>query len=327
MDEETLYGDDVELSEGVTLPDAVDADGEWDDLATLDSDEDDTLEETDGGEQVAPGEVIVENTANLDTTVSVKRDERVIITVIDGEPVVTGVVGGGDNMQGDIDSALESARTIEELLAGVQELAEEADKTVAEILEMGAEAGFAAEQAKESAKQAADIAKAAAYNLSRIEDVVDQANWIGEHGTYVNQSGASFNPDKVYYTRSGTAPNYVYAVVPEPKAADIASYYVLQLDESVYNYLQTHLYYLNQNNPAIDGLYVAGGAGQYRLRLTGSRLSFVDEKGVEVAYFAADEDGFSTLYVARTVVMRSISFGKWEWFQTDTNGMAVKWKG
>ena len=43
--------------------------------------------------------------------------------------------------------------------------------------------------------------------------------------TYSLTTDVAIDPDKTYYTRSGTAPNYVYTPVDEPDVADIGTYY------------------------------------------------------------------------------------------------------
>lgn len=112
MDDD-FTGEDVEVSAGVTLDGAQDAPSDaYETVETVDPvTEEDVLDETDGGDQGDDPEVINENTATLDTTVNVVEGDRVIITLIDGEPVVTGVVGGGDNMAADVASAVEAAET------------------------------------------------------------------------------------------------------------------------------------------------------------------------------------------------------------------------
>lgn len=110
MDDD-FTGEDVEVSAGVTLDGAQDAPSDaYETVETVDPEtEEDVLDETDGGDQGDDPEVINENKATLDTTVNVVSGDRVIITLIDGEPVVTGVVGGGDNMAADVSAAGETA--------------------------------------------------------------------------------------------------------------------------------------------------------------------------------------------------------------------------
>jgi len=154
-----------------------------------------------------------------------------------------------DIAQRQADAATESARAAATAAADAQssatsaaEAASAADAKATSAGVTAAAAAGAASAAQSSAAAANANAMAAGRSLSDVERVAGTLNWIAEHGEYVNQAGQAFDPSKVYYTRSGTAPDYVYTVVAEPVAADIASYYVLRVDESIQNYIAAHLW-------------------------------------------------------------------------------------
>lgn len=96
----------------------------------------------------------------------------------------------------------------------------------------------------------AGIAKTAAdkavKDLSQVENVVGVVNWIAEHGTMTSQAGETFDSSKVYFVVDPDGDYHIgsthYSVVQNPVAEDIDSYYLLSIDESVQNYVTTHLY-------------------------------------------------------------------------------------
>ena len=137
-------------------------------------------------------------------------------------------------------------------------------------------ASTAAGNALTAAGTAQTAADGALVGLSTVEDVVGVLNWITAHGTMTSQSGGTFDPDQVYFVRAAGGDyhvgSYYYNIVPEPKAADIDTYYVLTVDESVQNYVATHvavdtegLWLIPENNatPASSGkkILIATGAG------------------------------------------------------------------
>lgn len=66
-------------------------------------------------------------------------------------------------------------------------------------------------------------------NLPSVEELPFQITGVqvtatGQY-TYSLTTDVAIDPSKTYYTRSGTAPNYVYTEVEEPDVADIGTYY------------------------------------------------------------------------------------------------------
>lgn len=57
---------------------------------------------------------------DMDTTTDVRAGETVIVTVVDGHPVVTGVVGSGDRLRTDVDVAAGAAQSAQESAANAQ---------------------------------------------------------------------------------------------------------------------------------------------------------------------------------------------------------------
>lgn len=71
--------------------------------------------------------------------------------------------------------------------------------------------------------------------------------------TYVLTSDTSIVTDKVYYTRSGSDPNYTYTAVAEPAVANIGTYY----EERNSGYVAKHTFYVKTEEAnTLANLYV-----------------------------------------------------------------------
>lgn len=127
-------------------------------------------------------------------------------------------------------------------LADVDAVAQRAQQDASAAQDAAATAQGAAEDAQDAAEAAQGIANAAQYSLAEVENVVGTLNWIAEHGTYSLTQDSAIVSGKPYYTRSGTSPDYIYTVVAEPVASELSTYYELHLDESVQNFLASHIW-------------------------------------------------------------------------------------
>lgn len=108
-----------------------------------------------------------------------------------------------------------------------------------------AAAQSSATNAYNAAVSAQSSADSALVSLATVEDVVGVLNWITAHGTMTANGSAALDPSKVYFIRDAAGDyevgSYHYSIVSEPKAADRTSYYTLSVDESVQNYVATHV--------------------------------------------------------------------------------------
>lgn len=131
--------------------------------------------------------------------------------------------------------AAEEANT---LLGGMQEAAEQAGTTLEGIYQD-------AEQAKTSAESASEYAARALGNLSTVQNVTETLNWITAHGTMTLTTDTALDPSHVYFVADPNGDYTVggnrYSVVTEPDVSDISTYYELSIDESLQNYVGTHL--------------------------------------------------------------------------------------
>lgn len=120
----------------------------------------------------------------------------------------------------------------------INNYADSVSKTVTQVLADGETAGAAAQAATEAADSAL-------YGLSTVEDVVGVLNWITAHGTMTLTSDVTVNPAHVYFVVDAGGDYVVggthYSIVSEPKDAELSTYYELTVDESVQNYVATHI--------------------------------------------------------------------------------------
>lgn len=185
------------------------------------------------------------------------------------------------NAQASADVAGQAARNAQASADSAQADATRANAAANAAVADAATARTAAESAQEDADTAMLAAQKATYGLSDVEKVVGTLNWIAEHGEYVLTTDTAVDASKVYYTRSGTSPDYVYTVVADPKASELPTYYELDLDESVQQYIAAHLwldnYGLNLSVDSANGYRIHQGtvdgtktAGMYVLDANGS---------------------------------------------------------
>ena len=100
------------------------------------------------------------------TTTDVRAGETVIVTVVDGHPVVTGVVGSGDRMRGDVDAAADAAKAAQGSADAAKKSADAAQDS----------ADRAATAASTAQTKADDAATAAATAQTKAEDAASAAS-------------------------------------------------------------------------------------------------------------------------------------------------------
>ena len=170
-----------------------------------------------------------------------------------------------------------------------------AGKTVTQILDDGETAGTAAQEAKASAQNASEYASRALGNLSTVQSVAETLTWITQHGTMALTTDVALDPTHVYFVVDAggdyTVGGVTYAIVTEPDVADIGTYYELSIDESLNNYVGTHLALTQEGLwllPATSGtnkVLIATGAGS-TYTVAGTYL--IDSSGNTAASFRTD---------------------------------------
>lgn len=219
-----------------------------------------------------------------------------------------------------------------------------------------------AESASDAADNAAEYAARALGNLSTVQSVVETLTWITQHGTMTLTSDVALDPTHVYfevdaggdYTVGGTT----YAIVTEPDVAEIGTYYELSIDESLNNYVATHLaldsdgLWLQADAvdsklllSAVDGLVIYGQNGP--LAKYGTDAVIGDANGFhitisptnrEIGFWIGDENittnkvayvSENKLYITQSVVLQQMDvgttvndggLGQWSWKVHEVSG-------
>lgn len=158
-----------------------------------------------------------------------------------------------------------------------------------------ASAQTSANNAQTSANNAAEYASRALGGLSTVQSVAETLTWITQHGTMALTTDVALDPTHVYFVLDPagdyTVGGNTYAIVTEPNVNDIGTYYELTIDESLNNYVGTHLALTNEGLwllPASSGtnkVLVATGAGT---TYTTAGTYIIDSGGATVASFRSD---------------------------------------
>ena len=129
----------------------------------------------------------------------------------------------------------------------------------AEAASAASQAQTSADSAQASAENANEYAARALGNLSTVQSVTETLNWITQHGTMTRTTDTALDPTHVYFVQDSDGDyvvgNVHYSIVTEPKLADISTYYELSIDESLNNYVATHLAVTS------EGLWIIPDAG------------------------------------------------------------------
>lgn len=156
------------------------------------------------------------------------------------------------------------------------------------------QAAKAAESAQASAENASEYASRALVNLSTVQSVVETLAWITEHGTMTQTTDTEIDQTHVYFVVDAEGDYVVgsthYSVVTEPRVEDIATYYELSIDESLNNYVATHLAVTN------EGLWILPATTGYKILIaTGNGTTYtaagtyiIDASGATVARFGSN---------------------------------------
>lgn len=174
------------------------------------------------------------------------------------------------------------------------------------------DAQTAAGRAQTAAENASDYAARALGNLSTVQSVAETLTWITAHGTMALTTDVALDPTHVYFVLDPagdyTVGGQKYAIVTEPDVADIATYYELTIDESLNNYVGTHLAVDGEGLwllPAASGtnkVLIATGAGS---TYTTAGTYIIDALGNTAASFRADGATMS----AQGVLIAHLGYG------------------
>ena len=173
-----------------------------------------------------------------------------------------------------------------------QETAEQAVDDAGRAKEAADSAEKSAESAQTSADNANQYASRALGGLSTVQSVVETLNWITEHGTMTLTTDTALDPTHVYFVVDPSGDYVVgsthYSIVSEPDADDLSTYYVLSIDESLQNYVGTHLALTS------EGLWLLPETSNYKVLIatgqgetyTMAGMYVVDDVGNIVAVYS-----------------------------------------
>ena len=148
-----------------------------------------------------------------------------------------------------------------------------ADSAVADA----AIANAAAASAKADARTANGAANSAIAGLSVVEDVAGTVTWLADHGTYTPTADTAIDPNKTYWTPD--ADTGAYSAVASPSESGLSGYYELSLDETVTQYVASHLALTD------DGLHLTADGAAGRLLLSPQGVTLYGADGKTVATF------------------------------------------
>ena len=150
-----------------------------------------------------------------------------------------------DNAQSSASVAAEAAGKAQLSAGTAQAMADSASDAAQAARDSADSAQESADDAQASASNASEYAARALGNLSTVESVTETLNWITAHGTMTLTTDTALDPTHVYFVQDNNGDYTVggtkYAVVTEPDVADIATYYELSINQSLNNYVATHL--------------------------------------------------------------------------------------
>lgn len=221
--------------------------------------------------------------------------------------------------------------------------------------------------AQTAANSASTYANTALDQLGIVENVVGVLELLQNHGDYSLTPDTEVTPNKWYFTRTGTAPNYVYQVVQNPTGdPSVQGWYELTgIDEAIQNYVSSQLVVDDSGLwlktagmqtkvllSATDGVVLYGTDGRvigkygetaqigdasgFHIEMNGTELGFY-QGSRKVAYISNNQ-----LYITQSVVLQQMDLGtpvnagglgQWTWKvhpngQTPSrNNLNLKWIG
>ena len=258
-------------------------------------------------------------TQPYDTTATVKRIEDGVAWVqipggVDETPVkLTVNAEAGDTVQVRVSGGTAflvgnstAPPTDDKTANAAKQVAVDARKVAGTAVEDAERSKKAADSAQQSANNANKYASQALSGLSTVQSVAETLTWITQHGTMTLTTDTEIDPTHVYFVQD-TEGDYVvgnvhYSVVAEPKAADLATYYVLSIDESLNNYVATHLALTSEGLWVVPdangykvlvstgvsdaykdaGIYIMGSGGEVVARFLTSRTTLTSDGGLPV---------------------------------------------
>lgn len=178
-------------------------------------------------------------------TINCNKGDTVQIRVSGGNAWITGNATAPPTDDAKANIAYNYAETAIYDAERAKQSADNAEQQAVRAKQSADRAEASATSALTSAQNAQQSADSALVSLATVEDVVGVLNWITAHGTMTANGSTPLDPSKVYFIVDSNGDYEVggtrYSIVSEPKAEERTSYYTLSVDESVQNYVATHI--------------------------------------------------------------------------------------
>lgn len=228
---------------------------------------------------------------------------------IQAQTIATDASQNADIARNAADSAVASAESASASAVTAYNKAQEAATSATN-------AQTSANNALASATNAAEYASRALGNLSTVQSVAETLTWITQHGTMALTTDTALDPTHVYFIRDNNGDyqvgSYKYSIVAEPNVDNISTYYELTIDESLNNYVGTHLALTNDGLwllPAASGtnkVLIATGAGS---TYTTAGTYIIGSSGETLAKFSTNGLSVTTKKNNNIVEIANLGYG------------------
>ena len=251
-------------------------------------------------------------------TIAAKKGDTVQVRVSDGTAFLIGNASAPPTDDATANTAIYVATNAQTEADTAHKAAVDAVTSAEQAKASAESAASSASAALSSAQSAQQSADSALVSLSTVEDVVGVLNWITAHGTMTLTSDVTINPAHVYFVVD-PAGDYVvggthYSIVAEPKVEDISTYYELSIDESVQNYVATHVVV------DTEGLWLIPDSGGNKVLIaTGAGSSYTTAG----TYIIGKVSGVDTIFAKFTADKATIGSPSKSHFDVSTNGIKL----
>lgn len=283
------------------------------------------------------------DTIECDCICAVKTGDRVMVQLVNGEPTVIGVVGWGDALQSDVDSAKGSAEEAKGYAKNAHEAAvaaqEDADaaKTSAEAAEISASAAITqasiAESSASNALTQAGIASTSAANAGRAAALAQAAlNTMGDYdwdSEDFNQNASLFYKDELgahivdargadgtYRTDINSEGMEVTEVATGDKVASLgAAGAIIGKDKSTHTTITDNMFSVTGSNgyptfQAENGTVITGNPYSDHVAIDSQTLAFYKQDGALVSYPVRSTYDNSAASAAYAAVINSDAYAE-----------------
>jgi len=236
---------------------------------------------------------------NKDIMTTINETREIAVSAQSQASAAATAAAAATTAAGQAQSAASSAQTQASAAASAASAAQSQASAAASAASSASSAASAAQtsanKAQASADNAGEYAARALGNLSSVQSVAETLAWVTQHGTMTLTTDTAPDPSHVYFVVDANGDYVVggthYSVVAEPVTSAMSTYYELGIDESLNNYVATHL--------AVDseGLWILPDSGGNRVLIaTGNGTGYP----VAGTYIIGKVNGNDTLFAKFT---------------------------